>query len=36
MISTSKDVMKPGMEKLRWEILLRGAGEAMRVASDLS
>ena len=30
------DVMKPGMEKLRWEVLLRVAGEAMRMASDLS
>ena len=29
------DVMKPGVEKLRWEVLLRVAGEAMRMASDL-
>ena len=36
LTSATEDVMKPGMEKLRWEILLRVAGEAMTMASDLS
>ena len=32
--SATVDVRKPGMEKLRWEVLLRVAGKAMRIASD--
>ena len=36
LTSATVDVMKPGMEKLRWEVLLRVAGEAMRMAPDLS
>ena len=36
LTSATVDVMKPGMENLRLEILLRVAGEAMRMALDLS
>ena len=36
LTSATVNVMKPGMEKLRWDVLLRVAGEAMRMASDFS